>query len=176
MEEAHHFILFNDKHGGLCNRGSLPNSNRLSCETAFSQKVAGSQHCQDAFFASCIDHRKFHAPLLNVHHSLGGNPLCENRCLSGKLNDLSRHTRRLKKSLGVKSCLVVAFHIITNHCRSPSSLTLSQGAFVDKEQDRCHAEWNRACPKCFYFVEMASGIKKAIQGHSELRKQSEQHL
>src|SRR4029077_19855424 len=70
---------------------------------SFTKKVTGTEHCDDGFFAGPIHHRQFHSALLDVHHSLCGVTLREDRLASAIVLNLSRRSRGIEKGLCVES-------------------------------------------------------------------------
>src|SRR5579872_573812 len=117
MKDVHHFSFFDDEQSSWCNRGGRSHAQRLTCEAPFSEEVTGAQNRDHGFFPDPVDNRKLHAALLNVHNGLGGITLRENRSFLAKLDNLPRHSGRIKESLNIKRSLVIHLKTSRNRIR-----------------------------------------------------------
>src|SRR5271169_137520 len=106
-----HFSFLNDEHSGGRNRGSCSNTNRLTCQTAFTKEITRCQDSHDRLFADFINDGQFHTPALQIDYALGAITLGVDDLCSLKLLNFSRHTGRIEKSLGIESELLLEFYI-----------------------------------------------------------------
>src|SRR5690349_18335090 len=103
MKHLEHLALLNDKHGAVCDRGSRPHADGLTCQTPFTKEVARSQHRDDGLFAAFTNHGESDTAFLYVHYALSSITLRVDDLCSSKLFNFSRHPGRIEKSLGIKS-------------------------------------------------------------------------
>jgi hypothetical protein len=83
----------------------------LTRHTTLSKKVARTEKRHHRFFAALVDDCEFHAALLDVHHSVSGLSLGENRLSLSKRLNLPRYSDRLEINLRVKVVFLFGFHI-----------------------------------------------------------------
>jgi len=88
IQDVHHFSLFNPNHDAQSNGGSCRYAHTLARQASLAQKASGTQQCDNRFLAVTRQHRKLHAPSLNVEDrpsgvSLGKDglpaPVCQSR-------------------------------------------------------------------------------------------------
>jgi hypothetical protein len=72
VKNTNHFVSLNGEYGGGCKRRSRPHADFLPCQAALTEKVPGTQNCDDGLFADRVDYGKLHASCLNIHDVIGG--------------------------------------------------------------------------------------------------------
>ena len=86
-----HFTFFNHEQSARRNRGGRPHPNRLTRQTAFTEKVAGAQNRDDRFFADFTNDGELHASCFQVNYTLSGISLGVDDLRSFKLSNFSCH-------------------------------------------------------------------------------------
>ena len=109
MEDSQQLVSLDHKNCGRRDSGDCTHPARLAGHAAFTEKVTGTEHCDDGFFAGPIDHRQFHSTLLDVHHSICDVTLRVDGFASAIVLNLSRRARRIEKGLCVESSIVLCF-------------------------------------------------------------------
>src|ERR1700676_4676212 len=102
LQRPNHLVFFNDHYGGGCDGGRRRHANRLARQTAFAQKITGSQDRHNRFLAGFIHHRKLNAAFLNVNDILGGVALRKDRLFRRKLGYFSPQTGGVEKKLQIE--------------------------------------------------------------------------
>ena len=114
VEDAGHFLLFNHQQSGgrYCSRRA--DSNRLTREASFAEKIAGPQDRDHGFFADLIDYRKSDPAFLNIENVPSGIALREDCLLLVKVRNFTGDTGGIKKSLGVEGEPSLGFYLGLN--------------------------------------------------------------
>jgi hypothetical protein len=102
VEHPKHFLFFNYKYRGRCNRGRRCHANHLARQAAFSQKITRAKNRDNSFFTGLIHDSKLHAAFLDVHDILGRVALREDGFLPLKLADLSSDACRAEKRFHIE--------------------------------------------------------------------------
>src|SRR5690242_1311815 len=102
MEYAQQLVFVNHEKRGRCNGCSRPHPNRLARHAALAKKITWAKHPDYCFSSGPVHHGEFHAAPLDVHNAIRSLALREDRFVSAKFCDLSRHTGGVEENLRVE--------------------------------------------------------------------------
>jgi len=102
VEDANHLGFFDHERGGRRNGGRRTNPNRLTGEASFANEIPGAQDGHYRLFARFIDDGEPYSTFLNIEDTSARIALREDRFFFLEFRDLSGHTCRIKKFLGIE--------------------------------------------------------------------------
>jgi len=102
VEDANHLGFFDHERGGRRNSGRRTNPNRLTGEASFANEIPRAQDGHDRLFARFIDDGEPYSTFLNIEDTSARIALREDRFFFLEFRDLSGHTCRIKKFLGIE--------------------------------------------------------------------------
>src|SRR5258707_7534804 len=102
LEYAQQFLFVDDENSGRCNRRCRAHPDRLARHASLAKKVTGAEHRHHRFLSGTVNHREFHAALLDVHDAVCCLPLRIDRFASSKLYNSSGDSRGIEEHLWVE--------------------------------------------------------------------------
>src|ERR1700722_6213150 len=98
VQEANHFLLFDEEYSSRRNRSCCPHPKRHTRQASLPEEIALPQKCDNCFLAPRTDDRELHSALLNVQHIPGGITLSIDPLRPPILRNCSGHTGRTEES------------------------------------------------------------------------------
>src|ERR1700683_2272108 len=114
VQDADHFLLFDDQRRGGRNRSRGPYTDRLTGQASFAEKISRSQDRYHRFLASFIYDGEPHATFSDVQHIGGGIALREDLFSFSKLRNIAGYASRIEETLGIKSGFLRGFSFGSN--------------------------------------------------------------